>query len=437
MRSEWPSLSLRDAGVSLIDCEHRTPPPAEGGYPYIAIPQIKEGRLDLGDVRYITREHFVEWTRKARPKPHDVILSRRCNPGETAVVSSGLECALGQNLVLLRADGTKVWPPFLRWLVRGPEWWEQIGNFINAGAVFDSLKCADIPNFRLATPPLAQQRVIAEILGSLDDKIELNRRINETLEGMARTIFKSWFVNFDPVRAKAACRPPAGMDADTAALFPNRLQDSPLGPIPKAWSVSPLKEFCENITDGSHHSPRSVEHGQSMASVKDMTAWGIDVSSCRRISPEDFDSLVLNGCKPQQGDILLAKDGANCLNTACEYRQHDEIVLLSSVAILRPAFPFLSAYLHTWLGLKSTKLYLREQFVSGSAIPRVVLRDLRRVSIMCPSHDVLRAFDVRVQPLRRLVMNNNRATIAMAATRDALLPKLLSGEIVVPMSKVA
>jgi len=133
MQTDWNRTSLREAGVSLIDCDHRTPPAADSGFPYVAIPQLKEGRLALSDVRRISPEHFVEWTRKAKPQHHDVILSRRCNPGETAYVPAGVECALGQNLVLLRADGTKLFPPFLRWLVRGPDWWEQIGTFINVG----------------------------------------------------------------------------------------------------------------------------------------------------------------------------------------------------------------------------------------------------------------------------------------------------------------
>src|ERR1039458_1720369 len=94
MAGEWKLKSLREAGVSLIDCDHPPPPAAEAGYPYIAIPQLKEGRLDLSDVRRISSEHFVEWTRKARPQHHDVVLSRRCNPGETAYVPAGLEPAL-------------------------------------------------------------------------------------------------------------------------------------------------------------------------------------------------------------------------------------------------------------------------------------------------------------------------------------------------------
>src|SRR5436190_2257359 len=112
-------MSLREAGVCLIDCNHRTPPAVDNGYPYIAIPQLKQGRLELSNARQIAPEHFAEWTRKAKPQHNDVILSRRCNPGETAVVPKDLECALGQNLVLLRADDSKMFPPFLRWLVRG------------------------------------------------------------------------------------------------------------------------------------------------------------------------------------------------------------------------------------------------------------------------------------------------------------------------------
>ena len=140
MAAEWATMTLREAHVTLIDCDHRTPPASDAGYPYVAIPQLRAGRIDLTDVRRIAREHYFEWTRKAKPFANDVILSRRCNPGETAAVPPDQEFALGQNLVLLRADGSIVYPPFLRWLVRGPEWWTQIGKFINVGAVFDSLK---------------------------------------------------------------------------------------------------------------------------------------------------------------------------------------------------------------------------------------------------------------------------------------------------------
>jgi type I restriction enzyme S subunit len=233
MACEWKRTSLREAGVTLIDCDHRTPPAADSGFPYVAIPQLKEGRIVLNDVRRISPEHFAEWTRKAKPQHHDVILSRRCNPGETAFVPAGLECALGQNLVLLRADGTKLFPPFLRWLLNGSDWWEQVGTFINVGAIFNSLKCADIPNFKMPLPPLVEQQAIAGVLGALDDKIELNRRMNATLEAMARALFQSWFVDFDPVLAQLDGRTPVGMDAATAALFPASFHETKVGQAAK------------------------------------------------------------------------------------------------------------------------------------------------------------------------------------------------------------
>ena len=100
---------------------------------------------------------FVNGHGKPTPRPFDVVLSRRCNPGDTGFVSPGyVEFALGQNLVLLRSDGQRVLQPFLRWLVRGPEWWHQVDKYINVGAVFDSLKCADIPGFRLPIPTASQ-----------------------------------------------------------------------------------------------------------------------------------------------------------------------------------------------------------------------------------------------------------------------------------------
>jgi len=161
--------------------------------------------------------HYIEWTKKLKPRANDVIVVRRCNSGDSALVPPDLECAIGQNLVVLRSDGHQIAPKFLRWLVRGPEWWDEVAKFINVGAVFDSLRCRDIPNFELTVPPLAEQSEIAGVLDALDDRITLLRETNATLEAIAQVLFKSWFVDFDPVRAKSQGLAPAGMDEATAA----------------------------------------------------------------------------------------------------------------------------------------------------------------------------------------------------------------------------
>ncbi|NQT16146.1 MAG: restriction endonuclease subunit S [Planctomycetes bacterium] len=365
MAGEWPVLSLREAGVALIDCEHRTPPGSDSGYPYIAIPQIKHGRLHLAGVRRITREHFLDWTRKAQPQPYDVVLSRRCNPGETAFIPPRLECALGQNLVLLRADGTRVLPHFLRWLVRGAAWWEQIGKFINVGAVFDSLKCADIPNFRLPIPPVPEQRNIAHILGSLDDKIELNRRMNETLEATARAIFKSWFVDFDPVRAKLNGQKPVGMDEQTAGLFPDGFDNSSLGKIPGGWHVGRLDELL--VLQRGFDLPKSK---RIPGPYPLLSASGpIDT----HIEPRANGPGVVTGRSGLLGEVFYVLEDFWPLNTT---------LWVKEFRVARPFF----AYHH----LQTLDF---EVFNAGSAVPTLNRNHVHNLPTVIPDERLVRRFD--------------------------------------------
>jgi len=397
----WPRVSLRDAGVSLIDCDHRTPPAAATGYPYIAIPQLKEGRIELSEVRRISAEHLVDWTRKAKPEHHDVVLSRRCNPGETAYVPAGLECALGQNLVLLRADGAKLYPPFLRWLVRGPDWWEQVGTFINVGAVFDSLRCADIPNFKLPLPPLSEQRAIAGVLGALDHKIELNRRMNATLEAMARALFQSWFVDFDPVRAKLDGRQPVGLDKATADLFTAAFQESTVGPIPRAWEVGRLDDvltlqrgFDLPTTDRTHGKyPVMAASGPNGCHDKFMVH-GPGVTTGR--------SGVL-------GKVFFIHGDFWPLNTSLWVKEFKRV---------SPAYAF-----HLLRGLDF------EMFNAGSAVPTLNRNHVHNLPVAIPPKPIVEAFDVHVMSLMQQQKAHEDESYTLAALRDALLPKLLSGEL--------
>jgi type I restriction enzyme S subunit len=151
------------------------------------------------------------------------------------------------------------------------------------------------------------------------------------------------------------------------------------------WDESTLGEVCVRITDGAHSSPPSVLDGRPMASVKDLTPYGIRLETCRRISSEDFENLVRQGCQPLKGDVLIAKDGATALDTVCEVKRNEEVVLLSSVAILRPNPTIInSSFLHYYLDASATRSYLKGTFISGAAIPRVVLKDLKRALVPVP-----------------------------------------------------
>ncbi|MEU7451232.1 restriction endonuclease subunit S [Streptosporangium roseum] len=173
-------MELSKVGVQVHDCEHRTPPEAETGYPYIAIPNIVDGRLDLTQVRLISTSDLEEWNRRTKPIADDVIITRRGRVGDSAVIPDDLECAIGQNLVILRSSGMDVNQKYLRWAVRGKYWESEVERLINVGSIFDSLNVRDIARMRIPVPPMQFQLVIAEVLGALDDKIAANKRTAAT-----------------------------------------------------------------------------------------------------------------------------------------------------------------------------------------------------------------------------------------------------------------
>lgn len=404
MAAEWRQLSLREAGVELLDCEHKTPPAAAEGYPYVAIPQLKDGRIELGEARRISAEHHAQWTRKTKPQAWDVVLSRRCNPGETAFVPPGLDCSLGQNLVLLRSDDSTVDRKFLRWLTRGPQWWDEVRKFINVGAVFDSLKCADIPNFRLRLPPRTEQRAIATILSALDDKVELNRRLNRTLGAMARTIFQSWFVDFDPVRWNHMGQSPPAIARGISELFPSAFDESNLGTIPRGWNTGRLDDLI------------TLQRG-------------FDLPLSKRV----------DGPYP-----IIAASGESGAHS--EYRARGPGVVTGRSGVLGKVY-----FVHRDFWPLNTSLWVKDfkgctpsyafhvlsrldfgAFNAGSAVPTLNRNHVHNLPTLIPPRELIEAFDRIAMDLMRRQEFAKDESMIVEALRDALLPKLISGELRVP-----
>lgn len=444
-------MSLKEAKVSLIDCVHKTPPATDSGYPYVAIPQMKAGRVDISGARKISKEHFEEWTKKAKPVFNDVILSRRCNPGETAFVDRGLQCALGQNLVLLRADGTTVYPPILRWLVRSPEWWGQVEKFINAGAVFDSLKCKDIPSFQLTIPPIENQKVIADFLGALDNKIELNRQINQTLEQIAQTIFKSWFVDFEPVKAKIEAKA-AGRDperaamcaisgklepeldqlppeqyqklAATAALFPAELVESELGLIPVGWEVGTLSSLCvlNAKSWGTKTIPAQV-HYVDLANTKNG-----EISDIQIFSAEEAPSRARRVLRA--GDTIIGTVRPGNRSFALIGSSGLPLTGSTGFAVLTPKNDDLREVVYM-LATSESNIGRLTRLADGAAYPAVRPEMVVDEQCVFPSDELVWCFHKIAGPIFNKRILNAEASECLAILRDTLLPKLLSGELAV------
>jgi len=203
----------------------------------------------------------------------------------------------------------------------------------------------------------------------------------------------------------------------------NDWKETDIGNIPAHWIVTSLDVISGLITDGSHFSPKGITNGRYMASVKDMTYDRFDFTDCKQILEDDFQKLKSSYCSPQKGDILISKDGANCLDIIFVFDQEEEIVILSSIAIVRLKPDYDPHFYRYYLLSPIAQGIMRDWFISGSAIPRVVLKDFRKVPVpQLPYLEqkaiaaVLSSFDDKIELLRR--QNKTLETIAQTIFKE-------------------
>lgn len=201
MAGEWIVRSLEDCMAALIDYRGKTPAKTSFGIPLITAKVVKGGRIELPD-EFITVHDYETWMRRGIPKPGDVVITTEAPLGEVAQLGAE-RVALAQRLIALRGKAELLDNGFLKFLMQSEDVQDQLYARASGTTVL-GIKQSELRKVLLTLPPLSEQRAIAHILGTLDDKIELNRRMNETLEAMARALFKSWFEDCDPVRVKAA-----------------------------------------------------------------------------------------------------------------------------------------------------------------------------------------------------------------------------------------
>ncbi|NOG52042.1 MAG: restriction endonuclease subunit S [Chloroflexi bacterium] len=216
-----------------------------------------------------------------------------------------LPARVNQHVMIIRTRTEELDQTFLRYYLASPQMQSYMLGLAGAGATRNALTKGMVEGFQIPDLDISIQREIARILGTLDDKIDLNRKMNATLEAMARALFKSWFVDFDPVRAKAEGRDPAGMDAETAALFPDAFEDSPLGDIPRGWRVMPLDEIA-NYRNGlalQKYPPTGNDY-LPVIKIRELRQGYVD-SSSDKASPN-----IIAECIVEDGDVLFSWSGS-------------------------------------------------------------------------------------------------------------------------------
>jgi type I restriction enzyme S subunit len=281
-----------------------------------------------------------------------------------------------------------------------------------------------VSDLRFDVPPLLEQRAIASVLGALDDKIDLNRRMCQTLEEMARALFKSWFVDFDPVRAKMQGRDP-GLPKEMADLFPNRLVDSELGPIPEGWHPGTVEDATKlNPESWSVKSRPTVVRYLDLASAK----WG-RLDDAQELSGEAIPSraqrILRNGdtivgtVRPGNGSYGLISDTGLTGSTG--------------FAVLRPKKSHFRAYVY-FATTSQSNIDRLSRLADGGAYPAVRPDVVSATPCVIPSEQLLHQLETVAGALLDRIAHSDRESRNLAALRDTLLPKLISGELRVPAS---
>ena len=412
--TEWREIALGEL-VEIYDGPHATPKKTTSGPVFLGISNLENGRLNLTQTSHLSEVDFKRWTRRVTPRKDDIVFSYETRLGEAALIPPTLRCCLGRRMGLLRSKTDNIDARFLLYAFLGTQFQETLRSRTVHGSTVDRILLTEMGSFPIEIPiNIDEQRAIAHILGALDDKIELNQRMNETLEAISRALFKSWFVDFDPVRAKMEGRD-TGLPPDVAALFPDRLVDSELGEIPEGWEVNCMEDFTTVIYGAPFASKRFNELGTGFPLIR--------IRDLATHNPGVFtDEQHPKGTLINPGDIVVGMDG--------EFRAH---IWRGPIAWLNQRV----CHFKPHLGVPRTFLFESligpladfERAKVGTTVIHLGKTDIDSIHLGFPAKAVLDVFAQLTEPLVERVVANATESRTLADVRDTLLPKLVSGEI--------
>lgn len=415
MQSDWPTATLGDLTINL-DTKRKPVKEADrrpGPYPYYGA----SGIVDYVDGFLFEGEHLLIAEDGENLRTRNTPVAFRAtgrfwvNNHAHIVKGNGRARTRFLEYAVLAADLT----PYL------------------TGAVMPKLTQGNLNKIELPCPPLDEQDAVIGVLGTLDDRIDLLRQTNATLESIAQALFKSWFIDFDPVRAKADGREPEGMDAATAALFPAEFEESALGLIPQGWGVEPIGDLVEAVGGSTPDTKNSTYWEPAIhcwTSPKDLSGATAPVllDTERKVSPAGL-AKISSGLLPS-GSLLMSSRAPIGYLTLTQV----PVAINQGYIAMLPGGRLPPLYLYFWCKANMEGIKGR---ANGSTFMEISKKAFRPIPALLPQQPLIDAFVAVADALFERLVANEKQARALVELRDAMLPRLISGRLRLPEAEAA
>jgi type I restriction enzyme, S subunit len=423
IKANW-SWERLDSIADVYDCPHSTPKlvddPVE---PFVVRSQdVRSGHIDLASVAHVSMDTYYDRIKRVEPRYGDLLYSREGTYfGIAAEVPKGIKMCLGQRMVLIRPDSSRIDHSFLRYWLNSPQVFGHIHGFRD-GTVAERLNLPVIRGLAVAFPELEEQRLIAATLVALEARILLLRETNSTLEAIAQALFKSWFVDFDPVHANAGTQAPS-LPPEIQALFPATFTDSLQGPIPEGWRIGSIYDIA-NITYGAPFASKQFnteQRGLPLIRIRDLKDERPGVYT-EEVHPK--------GYLTQPGDLVVGMDG--------EFRAYlwggEPAWLNQRVCVFKPQIGYSTAFVNYTI---KPQLAMVEATEIATTVIHLGKNDIDRFTALIPNESVQKAFSAVVTPIFDQIVEGKLKAQNLTKLRDTLLPRLISGQLRLPEAEQA
>ncbi|MBW4980612.1 restriction endonuclease subunit S [Marinobacter adhaerens] len=456
---KFKEYSFRELLSKIVDNRGRTCPTAEDGIPLIATNCIKNTSLYpvYEKIRYVSKDTYDNWFR-GHPEPGDMIFVCKGSPGRVCWVPDPIPFCIAQDMVAIRADENVVYPRYLFALLRSKDTQGRILN-MHVGSLIPHFKKGDFANLYLEIPSdMEYQKQVGDLYMAFCEKIDANHKINQTLEQIAQAIFKSWFVDFEPVKAKIAALEAGGSEEDvlfaamqaisgkgepeltrlqaeqpeqyaelraTAELFPSALQNSELEEIPEGWNISHIGDEVLVVGGGtpSTKNPAFWEAGEiNWTSPKDLSnlADKILVETERKITAAGL-AKISSGLLPVDTVLMSSRAPVGYLAMAkIPVAVNQGYIAMKCQKTLSPEFVI------QWCEAHMDEIKSR---ASGTTFEEISKKNFKIIPLVIPPEPLISIYSKQVSSLYEAIKNNAQESDTLEKLRDSLLPKLLSGEL--------